>query len=74
MRQILGILLAIVGVAYIVFHGFHFTSKERVFGIGPIEATSSTRQDIIPYSPLLGGAMIAGGILLFVAGLARPQT
>jgi len=74
MRQILGILLAIVGVAYIVFHGFHYTSHEQIFGLGPLHATSSTREELLPYSPLLGGAMIAGGIMLFVAGLARPET
>jgi drug/metabolite transporter (DMT)-like permease len=73
MRQVLGILLAIVGVAYIVFHGFHFTSHEQILGIGPIQATTSTRQELIPYSPLLGGVIIAGGIMLFVAGLARRE-
>jgi len=74
MRQILGILLVIGGVAYIVFHGFHYTSKEQVFGLGPIKATSSTRQELLPYSPILGGAIIIGGVLLYAAGFARPET
>ena len=74
MRQILGILLVIGGVAYIVFHGFHYTSQEQLFSLGPIKATSTTHQDVLPYSPILGGAIVIGGALLFAAGFARPET
>jgi hypothetical protein len=72
MRQVIGILLVILGIGYFAFQGFSYTSKEKVLDIGPIEATSTSHNEIIPYSPLLGGAIIAGGAVLFLAGLKRP--
>jgi hypothetical protein len=72
MRQTIGILLVIIGVAYFAFHGFSYTSREKILDVGPLEATSTSHNEIIPYSPLFGGAMIAGGVILFIAGLRRP--
>lgn len=72
MRQTIGILLVIIGVAYFVFHGFSYTSREKMLDIGPIEATRTSHNEIIPYSPWLGGAIVAGGIILFIAGIRRP--
>lgn len=74
MRQVIGILLVILGIAYFSFKGFSYTSKEKVLDIGPIEATSTSKNEIIPYSPLLGGAIIVGGAVLFLAGLKRPAS
>ena len=71
MRQTIGIILVIVGVAYFIFQGFTYTSREKVLDVGPLEATSTARNEIIPYSPILGGAIIAGGVILFLAGTRR---
>ncbi len=73
MRQVIGIILVIVGIAYFSFQGFSYTSREKVLDIGPIEATSTSHNEIIPFSPLLGGAIIAGGAVLFLAGFRRPS-
>lgn len=72
MRQVIGILLVILGIAYFAFKGFSYTSQDKVLDLGPIEATSTSHNEILPYSPLLGGAIIAGGAVLFLAGLKRP--
>jgi hypothetical protein len=72
MRQTIGIFLVIIGVAYFAFHGFRYTSRDKILDIGPLEATSTSHNEILPYSPLLGGAIIAGGVILFIAGLHRP--
>jgi hypothetical protein len=71
MRQVMGILLILTGVAYIAFHGFSFSSREKVLDIGPLEASTTTHHEVMPYSPLLGGAIVAGGTILFIAGLNR---
>jgi drug/metabolite transporter (DMT)-like permease len=73
MKQVIGILLILVGVAYFSFQGFRYTSQEKVLDIGPLHATANTQKELVPYSPLLGGAIVAGGTLLFLAGLARRE-
>jgi len=69
MKQILGVILVIVGVAYFAFQGFTVTSREKVLDIGPIEATAEKQKDLLPYSPLLGVAIIGGGVVLLALGL-----
>jgi hypothetical protein len=48
-----------------------FKSDEKILDIGPIEATKEETKTI-PLPPLLGGAAIAGGIILLAAGARRP--
>lgn len=74
MKQTIGILLVIVGVAYFAFQGFTYTSREKVLDIGPIEATATSHNEILPFSPLLGGAIIAGGTVLFLAGFRNSAS
>jgi len=71
MRQIVGTLLIIIGVAYFAFHGFSYTSHEKMMDIGPIEASRTSHNELLPYSPLLGGALVGGGLILFLAGFSR---
>lgn len=71
MRQVIGILLVIAGVAYFSFHGFRYTAQEKVLELGPLQASASTEKELLPYSPLVGGAIVAGGVLLFLSGLTR---
>ncbi|WP_373531056.1 DUF3185 domain-containing protein [Vampirovibrio sp.] len=73
MKQIIGIVLVIIGIAYFSFQGFRYTAQEKVLDIGPFEATKTSNQEFLPYSPLLGGAIIAGGVALFLAGFRRPS-
>ncbi|MCE3234995.1 MAG: hypothetical protein K0Q50_1175 [Vampirovibrio sp.] len=72
MKQVIGILLVLVGIAYYAFQGFTYTSREKVLDVGPIEATSTSRNEIMPYSPILAGAIVIGGVALFISGLRRP--
>jgi hypothetical protein len=70
MKQILGVLLIILGVAYFSFRGFHFTRNEKVLDLGPIQATSQSHESV-PYSPILAGAIVVGGLVLVVSGARR---
>ncbi len=73
MRQIIGTFLIIIGVAYFAFRGFSYTSHERMMELGPIAASRTSHNELIPYSPLLGGALIGGGLILFLAGFSRRE-
>ena len=65
-RQIIGILLVVVGLVALILGGISWTREEKVLDIGPFEATTRERETI-PIPPILGGLLLAGGaILLFV--------
>jgi hypothetical protein len=68
---IIGIVLMIFGVFVLVSEGITYTKTEKVIDIGPIEATAK-RQKTIPIPPLVGGAALAAGVGLVIAGAKRP--
>jgi len=64
---VLGILLAVVGILALVYQGFSYTRREKVFDVGPIHATKDT-QEQIPLPPILGGLALVGGVAFLVVG------
>ena len=68
--SIFGILLIILGMFILISEGITYTKTEKVLEIGPIEATAE-RQKTIPIHPVVGGAALAAGVVLVVAGSKR---
>ena len=68
--KIVGIVLIVVGVIALAYGGISYTKREKVLDIGPIEATTETRETI-PLPPLLGGLALAGGVVLLIVGSRR---
>jgi hypothetical protein len=64
--KIVGLFLIVVGLVALLYGGISYTRREKVLDIGPIEATTETRETI-PMSPLLGALALAGGVILMVA-------
>lgn len=62
-----GILLVILGALALAYQGISYTRHEKVLDIGPIHATAE-KNERIPLPPILGGLMLAGGIVLLVTG------
>ena len=65
--KVIGILLIVLGVAALAYQGFTYTTRETVIDIGPIKATAD-RQKTVPLPPIVGIAVLAGGIVLLVVG------
>ncbi len=63
--KIAAIVLIVVGVIALAYGGISYTREKKVIDLGPIEATTKTRETI-PLPPVLGIAAIAGGIALLV--------
>jgi hypothetical protein len=72
MVRIIAVLLIVIGLVALATGGFTYTRREKVLDVGPIEATAEKR-DRIPLPPLLGGAALAGGIVLLVASSRKRQ-
>jgi len=68
--MVLGIIFVIVGAIALGYHGITYTTHEKVFQIGPIEATKKTEKTI-PLSPVLGGAALAAGIVFVIMGTRK---
>jgi uncharacterized membrane protein len=67
---LVGIALIVLGIVAFAYQGITYTSREKIIDIGPIQATADT-QKTIPLSPLLGGLVLAGGIVLVIVGAKK---
>jgi uncharacterized membrane protein YidH (DUF202 family) len=65
--KLIGVLLIVFGVIALVLGGIRYTTREKVLDIGPVQATTE-KDHLIPLSPIVGVAAIAGGIVLVVTG------
>jgi hypothetical protein len=68
--RIIGIALLVLGLLSLAYQGITYTKTEKVFEVGPLTATKETKKTI-PLPPILGGAALAGGIILLLAGARR---
>jgi hypothetical protein len=69
---IVGIVLILLGGAALAYRGFSVTKQEKIFELGPIQATAETTERI-PIPPALGWAMLVGGGLAVAGGLAQSR-
>jgi len=65
MMKVLGIVLIVLGVLGLAYGGFSYTREKKVIDLGPVQATTRTRENVqVP--PVLSGAAIVGGIAILV--------
>jgi hypothetical protein len=64
---VLGILLAVVGILALVYQGFSYTRREKVFDVGPIHATRDDTERV-PLPPIVGGVALLGAVALLAIG------
>ena len=57
----------VIGVICLAYQGITYTSHKKVFQAGPIQATK-TEHNTIPLPPVVGGVLVAGGIILILVG------
>lgn len=64
---LIGIILIVIGVFAFAYHGFTYTTTEKVVDLGPLHVTAE-KQKTIPLPPIIGGIALAGGVVLLVMG------
>jgi uncharacterized membrane protein len=69
---LVGIALILLGIVAFAYQGISYTSREKVIDIGPLQASVDTKKTI-PLSPLLGGLVLVGGIVLVVVGTKKSS-
>jgi hypothetical protein len=65
-----GMVLIALGLAALVYQGIDYTSRETVIDIGPVRATAD-RERTLPIPPVLGIVVVAGGLVLLIAGVRK---
>ena len=66
---LVGIALILLGIVAFTYRGGSDISREKVIDIG----STADNQKTILMSPLLGGLMLVGGIVLIVAGSKKSS-
>ena len=67
---LVGIALILLGIVAFAYQGITYTSREKIIDVGPLQASVDTKKTI-PLSPLLGGLVLVGGIVLVVVGTKK---
>lgn len=61
----LGIIIIVLGIIMIVYTRFNFKTTEKVVDLGSVEITKE-KSHPIKWSPIVGVALLIGGILIVV--------
>jgi uncharacterized membrane protein len=69
---LVGIALIVLGIVAFAYQGITYTSREKIIDVGPLQASVDTKKTI-PLSPLLGGLVLVGGIVLVVVGTKKSS-
>ena len=64
---IVGIILLALGILSFAAGGFSYKSNEKIIDAGPIQASAQTTKHV-PISPILGGILLASGVVLLFMG------
>jgi hypothetical protein len=67
---LIGLVLIVIGIIALAYQGITYTTREKILDVGPLEATAE-RQKTIPLPPIVGGAALAGGLLMIFVGTKR---
>jgi hypothetical protein len=67
MKQAIGIVLLVLGLAGLTWGGITYTTKQKVLDVGPIHA-SRDKTHTLPLPPVVGAIALIGGIVLLAAG------
>ena len=67
---IVGLVLIVLGLAALAYQGINYTTRETVIDVGPIHATAE-RHRTLPLPPVLGAVVVAGGVVLLIAGVRK---
>jgi uncharacterized membrane protein HdeD (DUF308 family) len=67
---IIGVVLIAVGILAFVSGGITYTTREKVFDVGPFRATAE-RKKTVPLPRVLGGVCLVAGVVLVISGRGK---
>ena len=67
-----GIALIFLALATIIYSAVDVASREKLVEFGPMQAIAEINT-VLPLSPLVGGLVLVGGIVLVVVGIKNSS-
>jgi hypothetical protein len=67
-----GIALIFLALAAFIYSGVSVASREKLVEFGPMQAIAEINT-VLPLSPLVGGLVLVGGIVLVVVGVKNSS-
>ncbi len=61
--KLAGIVLIVLGVLALAYHGIRYIDRDKLIDIGPLKVTTSVKKTI-PLPPVVGGLALVAGIAL----------
>ncbi len=68
--NLVALVLIAVGIVFVSYAGFSYTTEEKIAEIGPVTISSDERKHV-PFSPIIGGICIAVGVVILLANRKR---
>jgi len=66
-KNLIAVLLIVVGLVALLYGGFTYTREQKVVDIGSVEITRQQHHKI-PVSPIVGGLVLVSGVWLLGYG------
>jgi uncharacterized membrane protein len=66
----IGVVLVLLGAAALIWPKLSYTQRETLVDVGSVNITADTKKSV-PLSPILGGVVLAGGVVLIVVGARK---
>ena len=58
--------MAIIGIVMMVITGFNYVTQKKIVDIGNLKINKDENHSV-QWSPIIGGILLAGGIVIFVS-------
>jgi len=68
----MGLALILAGCLALAYREIRYTRKEKLLDLGPLNATMNV-QDSLNIPPIVGGLIVAGGVVMVIFGVRRPS-
>ena len=65
--KIIGITLIAIGILMMAYTGFNIVTSEKVIDAGPIKINHEENHPV-QWSPIIGGVLLAGGVVILLMG------
>lgn len=70
--SVAGLVLIVLGLAALAYQRINYTTRDTIIDVGPVQATAE-RHRTLPLPPALGAVVVAGGLVLLVAGMRKRE-